>query len=385
MLQQLTLMAGIWRATLALPAGELPFNFEVKNTDKTIIEIINGAERILVDEVTYHNDSVLIQLPIFDATINAQITATGLQGVFTNNTRKTNKEIPFSAIYNNPNRFVKPVIKPTYLGGKWQVTFSSGLPAQSSAIAIFNQNQGKITGTFQTPTGDYRYLDGMVSGDSLWLSCFDGSHAFLFTATYSDGALRGMFYSGNHHSETWVAFNNEEAQLPNPYNITYLKPGFSIIDFSFKNTAGNTVSLSDDYFKNKVVIVQLMGSWCPNCMDETAYLSPLYIAHKQKIAVVGLAFEKEGTLDYQTTQVNRLIKRYNITYPVLMAGNASKAAASAALPMLNGISSFPTTIVLNKKHSVAFIHTGFNGPATGNVYDLFTQDFEHKLKQLMAE
>jgi thiol-disulfide isomerase/thioredoxin len=385
MLTKLTLLTGMWRATLTLPAGDLPFNFEVFDKGKTVIEIINGNERIFVDEISYANDSVFIQLPIFDATIKAQILPQGLQGVFTNNTRKTNKEIPFQATFNNPLRFIQPIVKPTFIGGKWQATFSSGLPAESKAIAIFEQNQGRVTGTFQTPTGDYRYLDGIISGDSLWLSCFDGSHAYLFTASFSDGALRGMFYSGNHHSEPWVAFKNDAAQLPNPYQITQLKAGFKSINFSFKSTEGQTVTLADEGFKNKVMVVQIMGSWCPNCMDETAYLAPLYNAYKDKIAIVGLAFEKEGSIEYQTTQLKRLIKRFNITYPVLLAGNASKAAASAAMPMLNGISSFPTTIVLNKKHEVAFIHTGFNGPATGKTYDLFTQDFEFKLKQLIAE
>ena len=31
-----------------------------------------------------------------------------------------------------------------------------------------------------TETGDYRYLDGVVSGSKMYLSAFDGAHAFLF-------------------------------------------------------------------------------------------------------------------------------------------------------------------------------------------------------------
>ena len=57
---------------------------------------------------------------------------------------------------------------------------------------------GRVTGTFLTETGDYRYLEGVVDGDSLKLSCFDGSHAFLFHAALDQDSFRGRFWSGTH-------------------------------------------------------------------------------------------------------------------------------------------------------------------------------------------
>jgi hypothetical protein len=33
-----------------------------------------------------------------------------------------------------------------------------------------------------TPNSDYRYLEGIVRGDSMFLSTFDGAHSYLFTA-----------------------------------------------------------------------------------------------------------------------------------------------------------------------------------------------------------
>ena len=50
------------------------------------------------------------------------------------------------------------------------------------ALAEFEQTGDKLTGSFITPSGDYRFLEGIVTGDSLKLSTFDGSHAYTFYA-----------------------------------------------------------------------------------------------------------------------------------------------------------------------------------------------------------
>ena len=61
--------------------------------------------------------------------------------------------------------------------------------------------------------------------------------------------------------------------LPNADSITYLKEGYDSLYFSFPNLDSNIVSLDDPQYQDKVVIVQLMGSWCPNCKDETEFLT----------------------------------------------------------------------------------------------------------------
>jgi thiol-disulfide isomerase/thioredoxin len=58
---------------------------------------------------------------------------------------------------------------------------------------------------------------------------------------------------------------------------------------------GKTVSLAGYRYKNKVVIVQILGSWCPNCMDETAYMVNYYKKyHNKGVEVVGLAYERSN-------------------------------------------------------------------------------------------
>jgi thiol-disulfide isomerase/thioredoxin len=389
MLATLTLLTGIWRAVLATPGGELPFNFEVKTEpNKTTIEIINGDERIVVDEIKTVGDSVFIRLPIFDSEIKAIVTDGKMQGTFFNYARKTDNQISFTAQHNISSRFIiqNPNAKPANLSGRWAVRFSEGMADSSDAIGVFKQNGNHITGTFLTTTGDYRYLDGIVDGDSLFLSCFDGSHAFLFKSVWSDGALQGNFYSGIHWQEPWTALKNEHAELPDAYSITYMKPGYTTVDFSFLDLDSNVFTCNQKYYSGKVTVLQIMGSWCPNCMDETAFLSPFYLKHKSKnFQVVGLAFEKTNDFQKSVANVKRLAARYKVEYTILIAGTSNKEDASKAFPMLNKISGYPTTIIIDKKGMVRKIHTGFSGPATGKNYDKFVEEFTMFIEKLERE
>jgi len=145
---------------------------------------------------------------------------------------------------------------------------------------------------------------------------------------------------------------------------------------------GQTVSLQDQKFKDKAVVVQIFGTWCPNCMDETALYTELSKAYKEKdIEFVGVAFERGETLDKALPLLKKYQEHFDIDYTLLFGGKASKKLASEKFPMLNKIISFPTTIVLNRKHEVIKIHTGFYGPAT-SAYSEYEKDFRQLLDEI---
>ena len=299
---QSNLRTGAWRGLLKLnDSTQLPFNFEVKyDLDIYSVVFSNAEEKIIANEIAIKGDSVFIKMPVFDSEFKCKNYGDSLKGVWINHARKEKNVLPFTAYYGNKNRFIiktwtnyEPVVT-----GKWEVEFEPGTSDNYKAIGDFKQlnviQDSKLTGTFSTETGDYRYLEGIMANNDLFLSCFDGAHAFLFKAKLNgDKLVNGHFYSGAHGHETWIAKRNEKFQLRNPDSLTYLKPGYSKVDFSFKNLAGKQISLSDAKYKNKVVIIQLMGTWCPNCMDETKFLSPFYDNYKSKgLEIIGLAFER---------------------------------------------------------------------------------------------
>lgn len=385
-IHNLALLTGIWRATLTLPDGELPFNFNVyEENQQCKIEILNGDERITVDEIKFENDSVFIRLPVFDSEIRAKVSKEKLTGNWINYSRKTNQQIPFEANYGKAYRFFEsPAEAKIKVSGRWEVWFSPATADSNFAIGIFNQDKNNLTGTFLTPTGDYRFLYGNVMGDSILLSCFDGSHAFLFKAKVIDDKIDGMFYSGNHWKEKWIAFRNEKAELPDASSITKMKDGSDKIIFTLKDLSGKEFSFPNPDFDKKVVVIQIMGSWCPNCMDETAFLAPFYNSYKSKgFEIIGLAFEKTDDFGKAVSSVNRLKEKYKVNYPLVIAGNRDRG--SETMNMLDKIHGYPTTIFIDKKGKVRKIETGFNGPATGMYYEKFKDDFQNYIEKLLLE
>ncbi len=384
---------GLWRGVLLLNSEnniELPFNFSIKNSKgKKQLIIQNAQESIVVNNIFVKNDSLNFKMPVFDSEFRTKVIGDSmLEGVWINHSRNENNVIKFTAIFGNAERFVFPTEEKSqpFYGGKWEVTFSPNNKDSSKAIGVFNTEfvGNKLNGTFLTETGDYRYLEGMMFNNKLYLSCFDGSHAFLFTAENNGSdIINGHFYSGSHWQENWIGKRNNSFELHNPEDLTKLVSPDVKIDFSFLNLEKNKISLSDERYKNKPVVIQIMGSWCPNCMDETAYLSEVYNEYNKKgLEMISVCYERTSDFEKAKENLLRLKKRYNLKHEMLITGLTGKESASQSLPFLTKILAFPTTIILDKEHHVKTIYTGFSGPATGIEYEKFKMHFENVMTQI---
>jgi len=381
--QQLEL--GTYRGEMQVSEGDvLPFNFDLKTANS--LTMFNAEEAIDINTITYKNDSIFIQMPIFEGVIAAKIENNTLNGHFI--VEGKGRIVPFTA-EKKETRFDVSSPAEASVTGNWETVFSPNIEADRDiAKGIFNQKGNQITGTFRTETGDYRYLQGVINGNEMKLSTFDGAHAFLFTATVTDSTMTGMFYSGNHFKEPFTAKRNANYKLPSANELTFLKAGYDRFEFSFPDASGNMVSLSDARFKNKVVVVQIMGTWCPNCLDESKYYVDYYKNKKPKeVEFVALAFEYAKTKEIAFKAIKRLEEKIGITYPILLAqtGTTDKVKAQEKLPMLNHVLSYPTTVFIDKKGKVRKIHTGFNGPATGEKYTAFKAEFESFIDSLLKE
>ncbi len=193
------LKTGNWRAIVEIQGQDLPFNLEIVKDSANGYDayLRNAGERLLLDEVTVDGDIVSIELHVFDATIRAEIKGDVLEGQFIKN-YESDYKLPFRAEYGKTYRFErgKAGDNAPDFSGKYAVTFIHEADT-TPAIGVFNQIGDSVTGTFLTPTGDYRYLEGNVVNGALHLSTFDGNHAYLFTASMlPDGTLKGRYYSG---------------------------------------------------------------------------------------------------------------------------------------------------------------------------------------------
>ena len=380
------LKEGAWRATLDVGEGtELPFLMSY--TKDKGFEIYNAQEKIAVTDIKFKGDSVTIALPVFEGVFKGIFSESQIKGNFIS--PSLNRSLPFDMQRDDAPRFATLKEPSSLLAGNWEVVFSPDAPEDRYlAKGIFEQDGNIVKGTFRTTTGDYRFLEGVVENNSFKLSTFDGAHAFLFEGQIKDSLLSGVFYSGNHWQEPFTGKRNESYALPAATELTFLKEGYDRFDFSFPDTKGDLVSLGDARYDDKVVLVQIMGTWCPNCLDETKFYTK-YINENEGIdlEVVGLAFEYAPTKERAISSINRLIKGTKVPYPILLAqyGSSSKEKANEKLPMLNHVLSYPTTIFIDKKGKVRRIHTGFNGPATGDVYKDFVVEFDAYVRALLAE
>jgi peroxiredoxin len=382
---------GMWRAVLTVPGGEIPFRFELSGTPEAPSAVLfNGEESVDIGEVSIAGDTLTLEFPAF----NSRIRATNEGGALAGALRLIKRggvvqDIPLRAEYAQGYTFTKPGEAPgADVAGRWDVTFVEDGGKSYRAIGEFREDGAELHGTFLTTTGDYRYLAGDVSGRSLQLSCFDGAHAYLFKATLGAGdTLSGDFWSGTKWHESWTGVRNPDATLPNPDSLTTLRPGYDTISFTFPDPEGHEVSFPSTQFDGKVVIVSIGGSWCPNCHDESVFLTRFYKErHARGLEVIGLMYEHYRDFEREARQVERFRKRDDIPYPLLVAGYSARAEASATLPMLDGgIKAFPTMIVMDRKGKVRKIHTGFAGPGTGRHYTDFEADFAEFVDNLLAE
>lgn len=375
-----------WNAHLNLNDGlKLPFTLSItENKNDTFIEIYNDEEIIKID-LSNSSDSLRFDFDAYSNYLILKKTDKTLEGYFVQPDRSTHKRIPLSAkLFGNE----KPELNSSSdssVDGKWKVFFNPNKDNQYPAIGEFKQNDnGRVTGTFMTETGDYRFLDGHIKDDQLLLSTFDGSHAFLFTADLSQDTLKGMFYSGRHWSTNWFGVKNDTFSLASPNELTYLiKDTFN---FEFPTLENEMYSFPNQELEGKVTIIQILGTWCPNCMDETNFFKELYSKyHKKGLEIIGIAYEYPSEFEEQTARVKSYIKNLEVPYSILIGGKASKSKASSDFHMLNEISSFPTSFFINKKGEIIKIHTGFNGPGTDEVYDEYVKKTNALVEKLLNE
>lgn len=379
----------IWSAGLIRPdSQQIRFTFIWKTErGKTVWVIQNAEERIRVDNISRKGDSLFIQMPVFESSFKLKFDGKSVTGSWIKNGSTGIQEMPIHVV-KSQQRFESRKAPLQNISGRWAVNFSSD--SNNISVAEFEQHGQRLTGTILNPTGDYRYLQGVVNEDSILLSAFDGSHAFLFKGIITDGnnIRDGKFYSGTTYSESWIATKDSNAKVSEASVAMSVKAGETGLHFTFKDLGKKLVSISDKRFKNKVVVIQLMGSWCPNCMDETAFLSEYYDKNKQRgFEAIALAYEYSTDWNRSLKSLQKFRDRFNVKYTILNTevSVSDSLRTRKTLPELTDIKFFPSSVIIDKKGKIRKIDTGFNGPATGSHYEQYKQEFEETINKLFKE
>ena len=395
-------LTGVWRAVLSSPGGELPFTIRIDGDgDPPTAIAVNGEEEVRFSSVSLDGSRLRLRIDGYDSQIVATVSrvGTGLTGTWSKTVPAGRSRLPFRATQGDSFRF-GPEPPPAArdadrqsvpsVHGTWMVKFTDDDGTQP-ARAEFRQIGDRVTGTFLTPTGDYRFLDGDYRAGFLRLSTFDGGHAFLFHATATaDGTLQGDFWSRDTYHAVWSARRptgcDDADSLPDPFSVVRLTNDAGRLRFTFPDLDGRPVSLTDPRFTGKVVLVSLFGSWCPNCNDEAPLLASWHRRYAERgLEIVGLAYEFTGDTERDVRFVRRYARRHEIDFPLLLAGTSDKSAAGETLPDLSSVEAYPTNIFVGRDGTVRRIHSGFAGPATGEHHRKLVAEFETLLEALLAE
>lgn len=384
---------GKWRGVFTVSESKVPFNFELKGKDAehAVFTLINGSRRDNFHVKTIGADSVYIKMNTYDAALVAKIEDDGsLSGEYRSLVPGfRGNSLPFTAEYGKTYRFVEPgkdVAPKADLTGKWEIkTYSK--EAVPASIALLKQKGNKLTGVVMTVVGDTRELEGTVQGDEFALSGFTGPSPFIIKGKINaDGSISGEEGFGIYKNLKFDAAKKTDVELPDPYKLTFLKEGYKKLDFSFPGIDGKEVALSDNKYKGKVVIVEIIGTWCPNCTDQTVFLSPWFNKnHNRGVEAIAIGFEQKDSLDYAKYTLGKLRDKYAINYDIAFGGLADKKLVSQKLPALNKFIAFPTTIIIDRKGDVREIYTGYTGTITGKYHQDYEKKFNKLLDELIAE
>jgi peroxiredoxin len=384
------LPTGYWQANIILPGGNIETGIELsRNGNNYTANLINGQERVRIDEVSFIDGELHLKFPAFNNEIRATFNDGRLTGDLTLVKRYGETQVmPFTATPGNGTEQESNKASAHDLSGRWAVNFHEPDGSDSASIGEFAQRGSRLFGTFLNPNGDHRFLAGHVRGDEFHMSTFDGAHAFIFSGTVNEsGAIEDAgFWSGTTWHQTWSAERNDSVKLPDAFGRTLLKPGYDRFEFEFPNEEGVIVSLGDEKYKDKVVLVTIAGTWCPNCNDEARFLAPFYKERRnQGLEIVALLFEHFEDPDLAAKQVRLFRDKFDIQYDTLIAGISDKTEAGKALPALSAVLAFPTTIFIDRDGRVRQIHTGFTGPGTGEHYARLKKSFTDLTASMLAE
>ncbi|HVJ05080.1 MAG TPA: TlpA disulfide reductase family protein [Candidatus Saccharimonadales bacterium] len=385
----------------------VPFNLLIEHSSTGLRgALLNGSDRMDFSTVTQNAGEVVLRLDQYDSTLKAHCasaTCNALEGEYTRQKGSSISRYTMNArCERSPSSPAKVASAATQVNaaGDWRFTFTdqSGKPdSEPNAPANFTQNANHVEGTIAPVSGDY----GMLSGDliagrgaesdkatELHLSRFDGIHALRLDGHFvTPDRIEGVFHVSPASALNFVATRSAStfAGFDEAEHLTTVQDTSVPFRFQGLDASGTVVTQDDPRFREKVVLIDIFGTWCPNCHDEAPVLQSLYTQfHARGLEVVGLSYEyvEDHVRNQRLLGIYR--NKYSIAFPLLLAGTTDSGQIARTLPQLRNFGAYPTTIFLDRHGRVRMIHAGFSGPATGHLEEV-KQSFERTVAKLLDE
>jgi thiol-disulfide isomerase/thioredoxin len=363
--------------------------------------LVNGSDRIDFSSAVENGSELILRLDQYDAALTAHWTSEAHNALEGEYVRKKGTKVTryrVSVLCGDAGVHAKDNggANAGSVSGDWQFAFAAKSAAESTKAkasaseneaARFTQEGEHVEGTIAPVSGDYGLLSGNLSGGELHLSRFDGIHALRLDGRVVSGdRLEGVFHVAPGEALNFVGTRaTASAGFDEAEHLTTVANPSEAFRFHAVDTSGATVTQDDPRFRGKVVLLDIFGTWCPNCHDEAPVLEGLYAKfHERGLEIVGLSYEYVDDAARSRRLLEIYRGKYSIGFPLLLAGTTDAGEIARTLPQLRNFGAYPTTIFLDRHGRVRLIHAGFSGPATGRLEEV-REKFEQTILTLLDE
>jgi thiol-disulfide isomerase/thioredoxin len=378
---------GTWDATVTVNNVSVPFKIEISGTGAEVHSyFFNGDDRVNPSNSgTFQNGSLVLNFDSYATKLEATLKDGILRGTYD---RGSGSAYAFQAKRHDPSLAATGDPHAPDISGLWEIQVKSP-KGESAWHFVVNQTGAKIDAAILRVDGDTGTLSGNFKDGKFFLSHFTGERPFYVEVTpQSDGNLQLQIASFR-DTQTLVALRPTDARAKNlappddPTEHTKMKDPSQPLRFSFPDVTGHIVSNADDRFQGKVVLVNITGSWCPNCHDEAPFLEELYRKyHSLGLEIVALDFEPTEQLK-SLSRVRAFIQRYGIEYAYLIVGELDQL--NEKIPQAENLNAWPTTFFVGRNGLVRSIHTGFTSQASGELDSRLKDSVRNEIGQLLSE
>ena len=374
-------LAGTWHGTITSAGQDIPFRFDLNGGGSTIKGIFfNGDEQFESTSGQLAEGSLNLKWDYFASALEAKIDKDSIDGTYT---RARSQPMHFHAVRS----WMKPVgSNPPWIGGLWALEGVKSSKGESAWHFVVRQQAGDVAGAILRVDGDTGTLTGWYDGKKFVMAHFSGQRpALLEVVPNPDGTLT-VVQNGKETSTAYradIARAKGLAEPTDPTQHTGVKNAAEPFHFNFPDLSGKMIADTDARFTGKVVLINISGSWCPNCHDEAPFLVELYKQYRAKgLEIVTLSFEEADQLK-NPARLRSFIARYGINYTVLLAGDSSQAAEK--LSQTQNWDAWPTTFFVGRDGRVRGAHAGFASKASGELYTQSVREFTEQVERLLSE
>ena len=373
---------GVWDATVTVSNVSIPFRIEL-STEGTQVSsyFFNGDERVNPStQGSFHDGFLDLKFASYATELKATLRDGTLIGSYEGG---PGSPYSFQAKRHNASLSSASGSPAPNIDGAWEIQVKSP-KGESAWHLVVKQLGSTVSAAVLRVDGDTGNLSGNYKDGKFILSHFTGERPFYVEATLlTDGTLQ-LQISNYKETQELIALRPDTARAKglappdDPAQHTKLKDPNEPLRFSFPDLNGQVVSDRDARFRGKVVLVNITGSWCPNCHDEAPFLEALYRKyHDQGLEVVALDFEQAEQLK-DLSRLRAFIQRYGIEYTYLVAGEPSQL--NEKIPQAENLNAWPTTFFVGRDGLVHRVHTGFTSRASG----AFDSDLKEQINNDVA-